>query len=112
VQLIAMEEMPPSNSLAAAEPIADTYNNCLGAIRSLIRRWHQCIELGFEFEKIMTTSMLEEYGRIRTWGEESHAALPDASQYSLHETLRQHNSLHSSVAGILQRIIRQAEYGM
>jgi hypothetical protein len=108
---IAMEESE-TRSLAAGDLIVDTYKKCLGSVASLIRHWHQLTELGLEYEATMTTRMLEEYGRIRTWGEESRAALPAASQSSLDETLRQDVSLRSVVTDILLRINQRAGHGM
>jgi hypothetical protein len=57
------------------------------------------------------TKAFEEYGRLKTWGEETRANLPTASRGSLDSTLREEPILKSLVIDILAKISRQATEG-
>lgn len=59
----------------------------------------------------LVESVLEEFGRLRAWGEETRAALPAASRASLDHTLRKDDELKQTVGGILAKVQRQIERG-
>lgn len=106
--MLRTDASPDQDRLAPAE-VADTYNKCLATFATLVRLWQ-----GYPHtvDDIISTRALEVYGRLRTWGEESRAALPAAARGSLDDTLRKDEELRFMVHDILLRIFRQIQWGM
>jgi hypothetical protein len=55
-------------------------------------------------EQVNVTRILEEFGRVKIWGDQSRANLPPRARGSLDDTLRKDSELQDTVGGILSRL--------
>lgn len=110
-----MDEAEPRAECAPLDSSADIsvcYAQCLASFMRLLTFLNHPSSPTSDSEESCISIVLEEYGRLRTWGEETRAALPAASRGSLDVTLRKNDTLKSTVARILAKIQRQVEHAI
>lgn len=103
------DRQPPDAS--ARRDISTSYTECLERYRQFLtllgRESCRVVRLG----QVDVTKTLEEYGRLRTWGEETRAALPAGARGSLDGTLRHDDVLKDVAIRTLNKIERQVRAG-
>ena len=84
--------------------IAELYSCCLRSfgllLVSLEAESCRAVQLGY----IDSSHVVDEYGRLNVWGEQSRANLPARARGSLDDTLRNDDDVRSMVQGILLRL--------
>ncbi|KAM0346235.1 hypothetical protein ACHAPU_005661 [Fusarium lateritium] len=89
--------------------LADLFQHCVDTYSRLL------LALADESYQVATSSQvnaekaLNEYGRLKVWGEQSRATLPDPARGSLGDTLRHDETLKNNVAEIFLLLSRQLE---
>jgi hypothetical protein len=91
--------------------ISRSYIECLDQYRSLLTLIGHESSRAVKLRESELTNALEEYGRLRTWGEETRAALPSNARGSLDDTLRKEVDLKNVVTRTLARLQRQVQVG-
>ncbi|KAF7505310.1 hypothetical protein GJ744_001013 [Endocarpon pusillum] len=89
--------------------ICITFSNCLGLFRQFI------LALGHEncrvvcLQQVKLPAVLDEYGRLKIWGDQIKASLPEKSRGSLDDTLKNEPKLKGVVLNILCRLQAQLD---
>ncbi|RYP55838.1 hypothetical protein DL771_012305 [Monosporascus sp. 5C6A] len=96
-----MSNLPSS----ASEPtLSESYAECIRSFRTLLLALGQEECRVVRLEQANFTALLEEYGRVKIWGDQTKADRPARARGSLDDTLRQDSELKDVVHGILQRL--------
>ncbi|KAF2682187.1 hypothetical protein K458DRAFT_488874 [Lentithecium fluviatile CBS 122367] len=90
--------------------ISARYTHCLQSLKELLILLDPSISSAPHHKEKCISKALAVYGRLRTWGEESRAALRAGSRGSLDDTLRKTYALKVMVDGILAKIQRQVKH--
>jgi hypothetical protein len=100
---------PPPLNIAA--DISTTYTSCLAHFRNLLTALNNDSCTPVRLGEVKISKVLESYGRLRTWGEETRAALPAASRGSLDDTLRKNEAVKETAVDVLAGLERQLQLG-
>lgn len=92
----------------SSEEIPLCYSVCLSSFKRLFA----LLSSGKFSNTFNTEKALDQYARLRAWGEESRAVLPAASRGSLDDVLRRNPAMKPTIASVLERINRKIHQGM
>jgi hypothetical protein len=98
IGLFAMSTLPASTSISAS------FAQCIQAFRELLLLLQDKECRVTRLEQVDLQSVVEEFGRLKIWGDQSKADLPSGSRGSLDDTLRHDAELRDLVRGILLRL--------
>jgi hypothetical protein len=101
--------MSPPDSKESS--ISESYSECLQQFRKFFIDVENKLSQAVALRELDVTRSLEEYGRLRTWGEETCAALPSTSRGSLDDKLRNDQDMKKITIQTLQRMKRGIEAG-
>jgi len=104
----ALPDPPPPTVLS---DISTTYTICLAHFRRLLAALNDASCAPIRLGEVKLSKALETYGRLRTWGEETRAALPALSRGSLDDTLRKNVVVRKMALDILAKLERQLQLG-
>lgn len=99
------------SSSTIPQDIDQAYAQCLNSLKDLIVQLTYPPHDDLRHDERSLPKALDTYGRLRTWGEESRAALPAGSRESLDQILRQEDKMRNAVVKTLAKIHRQALSG-
>jgi hypothetical protein len=102
----------PGPSSTTQDNIDQAYTQCLNNLKDLIVQLTHESNDNFHRDERDLPRALEAYGRLRTWGEDSRAALPAGSRGSLDHSLRQDDKMRNTFVKILAKIQRQVLFGV
>src|ERR1700753_1176892 len=102
-----MEDDEQMNRAGGQEiEISQCFLECLNLYRKLLTLMSQKSFQIIKLKEVDVTKALEEYGRLRTWGEESRAIISANSRGSLDDVLRKDKELKDAVIIKLEKIKR------
>jgi len=99
---------PPDSNESS---ISESYSECLEQFRKFLIDVGNLLSQTVALRELDVTRSLEEFGRLRTWGEETYAALPSSSRGSLDDKLRHNQDMKNIIVQTLQRLKRGIEAG-
>lgn len=91
--------------------LATSYSRCLESYQRLLDLIGKKSCRIVRLEQVNVGRILEEYGRLRIWGEQTRAALPEKTRGSLDDAMRNDESLRSNINSILTQLSRHLSRG-
>ena len=89
--------------------ICTLFSKCLDSYRQFILALNHENCRAVCLQQVELPAILNEYGRLKIWGDQTRASLPEKSPGSLDDTLKNESSLKDVVLNILRRL--QAQLG-
>ncbi|KAJ5773290.1 C2H2 type zinc finger domain protein [Penicillium paradoxum] len=96
--------MTDLSARASGPPLSESYLECIQSFGLFVQALSEDDCRVVHLEQIQLSEILEGYGRIKIWGDQSKAELPARARGSLDDTLRHDDELRSLVQGILTRL--------
>jgi hypothetical protein len=84
--------------------LSESYLDCIQSFRSFLLALSEENCLVIRLGQVHLSDILEEYGRIKIWGNQTKADIPPRARGSLDDTLRHDNELKILVQAILVRL--------
>lgn len=104
-------EVSVASKALPQESISSTYTQCIHAFGIFVQAIREPDCLVRCRGIIHITDIVDEYGRVRIWGDQAKACLPANARGSLDDTLRHDTELKGQVQEILLRLIAILERG-
>ncbi|TAQ89813.1 hypothetical protein B7494_g1858 [Chlorociboria aeruginascens] len=101
-----------SSEASTLPDISRSYTECLELYRHFLKLLSREPRRVVRPEEVDVTKALEEYGKLRTWGEETRAALPADARGSLDDVLRKDATLKDAAIRILTKLQRQVQFAI
>ena len=96
--------MAGSSSNLTGESLSSRFTDCLGLYKSLVYAINAEDCAVAQQQQIDITRILDEYGRAKTWGDQTLVTLPPRTRGSLDHTLRHDPELQVTIQDILSRL--------
>jgi hypothetical protein len=91
--------------------IAELFESCIDKYSRLLLALGDEDCRAVKLKQVSIEKALDEYGRLKVWGEQSRATLPASTRGSLDDALRRDDGLKRNVAQILGHLIHQLGAG-
>ncbi|OIW26837.1 hypothetical protein CONLIGDRAFT_707345 [Coniochaeta ligniaria NRRL 30616] len=92
------------SALSESSSISAVFEQCIQSFRTLLLLLQDDECRATRLEQVDLASVLEEFGRLRIWGDQTKANLPCLARGSLDDTLRNDREINELVQGILLRL--------
>lgn len=106
-QILSAPDLTPSSQPS----LAITFSRCLSSYKRLLFALNKDNCRVIRLNQVNLQEILEEYGRLRIWGEQTKATLPERARGSLDDTLRHDPSLKEMVLENLDQLNDQLNLG-
>ena len=101
------QSIGPQNPLNfSAKAISETYIDCIQLCRRLLYSLGDQSCRVIRLKQASLERVLDEYGRLQVWGEQTRAVLPQYARGSLDDILRNDHNLKEIVNGMLSQLHR------
>lgn len=94
------------------ESIANRYSASIDAFRQLLFALGADDCRAVHLRQIEAPELMDEFGRLQVWGDQSHANLPERARGSLDDILRHNDTLKRVVQGILDQLRNLLDTGI
>lgn len=104
---------PPSRPLTTLErpALSVSYSKCVELYKRFLALLGKQNCRIIRLEQANVGKILEEYGRLQIWGEQTRAALPERTRGSLDDAIRNDDSLKDAVDSVLMQLSRHLSMG-
>lgn len=105
-------DLEPAGQIASGKSIHETFVRCLDQYRSLTFQIldRENSETGVE-DEVDLDRLMDEFGRLRIWGEQTKASLADKARASLGDFLRNEERLNKEITEALAQLETQLSLG-
>ncbi len=100
-------ERIPEAGIPQTPSIFTSFSDCLRSFRQLFLALSKKSSRVVILQQVKVPDVLDEYGRLKIWGDQTKATLPEKSRGSLDDTLRNESNLKVIVLNILRRLQTQ-----
>ena len=100
-----------SSSLSPFSSLSASFSQCLASYKRFLLALSKENCRAVHLQQVNLPEILEEYGRLKIWGDQTKATLPEKARGSLDDILRNDASLKDVVFDILCRLRAQLELG-
>ena len=107
---VAFALMPLGEALQTREPsVATVFSQCIEIYRQALSTIGKSSNIPSRIHQIRSMRALDEYGRLRMWGEQTKAVLQPDTRGSLDNALRKDEQLRGSIISMLTLLQAQLQ---